>query len=70
MATVTQLQRTSPEAVGIPSTVVLDFIEAVERDTGIIVLDSIAVTLWGTLRAAGVPPSGVEGWGRLFREVA
>ena len=31
MATVTQLQRTSPEAVGIPSTAILDFIEAIEQ---------------------------------------
>jgi maleate isomerase len=61
-----------PEAIAVVCTNFrgTDFIEAVERDTGIIVLDSIAVTLWGTLRAAGVPPSGVEGWGRLFREVA
>lgn len=47
-----------------------DLIEEVERQTGIIVLDSIAVTLWGTLRACGIPPSRIENWGRLFREVA
>jgi len=47
-----------------------DLIAEVERDTGIVVLDSIAVTLWGTLRACGIPQARIDGWGRLFREVA
>lgn len=47
-----------------------DLIEEVERETGIIVLDSIAVTLWGTLRACTIAPSRIAGWGRLFRDVA
>jgi maleate isomerase len=47
-----------------------DLIEEVERETDVIVLDSIAVTLWGTLRACGIPPSRIQNWGRLFRELA
>ena len=31
------------------------------------VLDSVAVTLWACLRAAGVDTERVEGWGHLFR---
>ena len=44
-----------------------DFIEQLEQETGVLVLDSIAVTLWGTLRACGVSTATVTGWGRLFR---
>jgi hypothetical protein len=30
------------------------------------VLDSVAVALWGALRAAGVETAGLARWGRLF----
>jgi maleate isomerase len=39
---------------------------AVEGETGIPVLDTCATALWGALRRAGVAPSVVRGWGRLF----
>ncbi|HUQ76292.1 MAG TPA: aspartate/glutamate racemase family protein [Burkholderiales bacterium] len=42
---------------------------ALERETGIPLYDSIATAVWASLRSAGVHPSRVEGWGRLFREV-
>jgi len=38
----------------------------VEAETGLPVLDTCATVLWGALRAAGVDPSLVRGWGRLF----
>jgi maleate isomerase len=38
----------------------------VEAETGMPVLDSCATALWGALRQAGVAPSVVRGWGRLF----
>ncbi|MCZ8149102.1 MAG: Asp/Glu/hydantoin racemase [Roseomonas sp.] len=38
----------------------------VEAETGIAVLDTCATALWGALRCAGVSPSVVRGWGRLF----
>ncbi len=38
----------------------------VERETGIPCLDTCATALWGALRRAGVAPSVVRGWGRLF----
>jgi maleate isomerase len=38
----------------------------VERETGLPVLDTCATALWGALRRAGVAPSVVRGWGRLF----
>jgi maleate isomerase len=38
----------------------------IERDTGIPVLDSVAVTLWACLVRAGVDPGMIKGWGGLF----
>lgn len=43
--------------------------EALERELGIPVYDSIATVLWKSLRLAGVDTRRVQGWGRLFREV-
>lgn len=39
---------------------------ALEAATGIPVLDSIAVTLWGALRAAGASTLPLARWGRIF----
>jgi maleate isomerase len=38
----------------------------VEAECGLPVLDTCATALWGALRRAGVAPSVVRGWGRLF----
>jgi maleate isomerase len=40
--------------------------ERLERELGVSVFDSIAVTLWACLVAAGVDPSVIRGWGGLF----
>jgi maleate isomerase len=40
--------------------------ERLERKLGVNVFDSIAVTLWACLIAAGVTPSAIRGWGNLF----
>jgi maleate isomerase len=40
-----------------------------ERELGIPVYDTVATAVWGSLRAAGVDPARVRGWGRLFGEV-
>lgn len=42
--------------------------ERLERRFGVAVLDSIAVTLWACLIAAGVDPSVIRGWGSLFAD--
>ena len=41
-------------------------VPAVEAESGIPVLDSIATVVWKSLLLAGVSPSRVTGWGRLF----
>jgi maleate isomerase len=43
--------------------------EPLERELGIPIYDTIALSLWASLRAAGVDAAQVKGWGRLFREV-
>jgi maleate isomerase len=40
--------------------------EPVERELGIPLLDTVSTTVWGMLRAAGVSPSAVQGWGDLY----
>lgn len=39
---------------------------AVERETGIPVVDSAAAALWAAMRAAKRDPAIITGWGRLF----
>lgn len=41
----------------------------VEAETGILVLDSVALTLWGGLVLAGLDPSRLAGRGRVFSEL-
>jgi maleate isomerase len=43
-------------------------VEALERELGIPVYDSIATVVWKSLKLAGIDPGRVGGWGRLFRE--
>ena len=39
-----------------------------ERELDVLVLDSVAVTLWRSLQIAGVDGGGLAPWGRIFRE--
>ena len=41
---------------------------AVEAELGVPVYDSVAVTLWASMRAAGSRPGAVKGFGRLFAD--
>ncbi len=43
--------------------------DALERELGIAVYDSIALALWSALRVAGVGPERVTGYGSIFREL-
>lgn len=38
----------------------------IEAETGVCVLDSVALTLWGALSIAGVAPEALAGCGRVF----
>lgn len=43
-------------------------VERMEREIGIPIYDSVAVTLWKSLSTAGVDPGQMTGWGSLFRD--
>jgi maleate isomerase len=43
---------------------------SLEKELGIAVLDSVAVTLWRTMELAGLDPSILASWGRIFRTTA
>ncbi len=45
-------------------------VEALEKEIGIPIYDSISTAMWKCLKLSGVDPQRVQGWGRLFREVA
>ena len=40
---------------------------AVEAAHGIPLLDTVSTTVWGMVRAAGVSPAAITGWGELFQ---
>jgi maleate isomerase len=42
--------------------------EQLERELDVVILDSVSLAVWASLRAAGVSPTRVRGWGRLFDE--
>jgi len=43
--------------------------DALEKETGIAVYDTVSTAVWKSLKIAGVQPARVKGWGRLFAEV-
>lgn len=44
--------------------------EELEAETGIPLYDTVSTVVWKQLRMAGIDTRGIEGWGRLFRELA
>jgi maleate isomerase len=40
--------------------------ETLERETGVPIYDTIATAVWKSLKLAGVDPSRLTGWGRIF----
>src|SRR5918995_3819555 len=68
-AMVRDVARANPQAIAIVCTNLraAPLVEALERETGILILDSISVVVWKSLRLAGAEPRRVQGWGRLFQ---
>lgn len=71
-AMVREVAEAKPQAIAILCTNLAGapLVERLEQEIGIPVYDSVATALWGSLRLAGVSPRRVEGWGRLFRDLA
>jgi maleate isomerase len=40
---------------------------ALERELNVLILDSVAVTLWRTMLLADTDPRVLSGWGRVFQ---
>jgi maleate isomerase len=38
-----------------------------EQELGVVILDSVATAVWGGMKAAGLDPALVRGWGRMFQ---
>ena len=57
-----------PDAIGVICTNLkaATLVAALERETGIPIYDTIATVVWKSLTLAGVDPSLVTGWGRIF----
>jgi len=43
-------------------------VPALETELGVPVYDTVATGVWASLRAVGVEPARVQGWGRLFTD--
>lgn len=43
--------------------------ERMEKELGIPIYDTVATSVWKSMRMAGADPKRVKGWGRLFTEV-
>lgn len=68
-AMIREVARAAPDAIVVLCTNMdgATIADALERELGLPVYDSIALALWGALRVAGVDPARVAGFGRLFR---
>jgi len=45
-------------------------VPALEAELGLPIYDTVATALWASLKTAGIDPARVQGWGRLFQDVA
>lgn len=69
---VRQVAQARPEAILIMCTNLrgAPLVEALEKEVGIPIYDSVSAVVWKSLKLAGIDPSRLQGWGRLFREVS
>jgi maleate isomerase len=69
---VREVAQARPEAIAIFCTNLrgAPLVAALEAQLHIPIYDTIATAVWKSLRIAGVDVQRVEGWGRLFQEVA
>lgn len=67
---VRSVARERPDAIAVVCTNMdgASLADALERETGIPIYDSIATAIWSTLILTGVPPRSLTRWGRLFTD--
>lgn len=44
-------------------------VDALERETGIPIYDTVSTAVWKSMKIAGADPKRIKGWGRLFSEI-
>ena len=68
---VREVAAAKPDAISILCTNLrgAPLVDALERETGVLVCDSIATVVWKSLLLAGDDPRRLTGWGRIFREM-
>jgi maleate isomerase len=68
---VREVARARPQAITIFCTNMrgAPLVDALEREIDIPIYDTVATAVWSSLKIAGVAPSRVKGWGRLFQDV-
>ncbi len=61
-----------PEAIAVFCTNLrgAGIVDALEREIGIPVYDTVSTAVWKAMKQAGADPARVHGWGRLFSAVA
>jgi maleate isomerase len=69
---VREVAASTPDAIAIVCTNFrgAPIVAELEDELGIIVIDSVSVAVWATIRLCGLDPARITGWGRLFQEVA
>jgi maleate isomerase len=70
-AMIRSVAEVGPEAITVLCTNLraAPLIDALERELGIPIYDSVAAVVWKSLRLVGTDARRVHGWGRLFQEV-
>lgn len=68
---VREVAKSKPQAIAVFCTNLRGALvaDALEKETGIPVYDTVATALWKTMKMAGADTKLVKGWGRLFTEV-
>ena len=69
-AMVRDVSHSRPTAITILCTNVrgASLVAQLERELDVAIFDSVSLAVWACLRAAGLSPTRVRGWGRLFDE--
>ena len=69
---VREVAKDRPEAITIFCTNLhgAKIVNALEQEIGIPIYDTVSTSVWKAMKQAGADPARVNGWGRLFSEVA
>ena len=67
-ASISQVAKAKPDAITVYCTNLrgAPVVDALEKELGIPIYDSVAVCVWKSMKVAGADPKRVKGWGRLF----